>query len=99
GHEARPSLEAAPDLSGALPYVSVHRDSNVEIYRNRDVYPRAFVVYDLINTDDFNKALDLLSDADINLGQTAIIEAFPDDLESAIKKNRQGLSAVPASVE
>ena len=71
----------------ALFYEAVHQDANVEIFQNKAVYPRAFVVYDIINVSSFDQALDLLTNSDIDLRQTAIVENFPSDSRTVINES------------
>ncbi len=80
-------------------YETVHRDPFVEIFQNKDVYPRAFLVYDLINVHTFNQALDLLANSAIDLRQTAIVENFPDNSKTLIRKNEQKSLAGSANVK
>ena len=89
-------LQETDPISG---YEIVHRDSNVEIFQNTDVYPRAFVVYDIINASSFNQVLDLLKNPDLDLRQTAIVENFPGDLSIAIQESEQKLLPGSATVK
>jgi hypothetical protein len=88
---------SAPALN--LAYQRAYKDKNVVIYQNKDVYPRAFVVYDLINADSFNQVLDILTNPDIDLRQTAIVENFPDDFRAVIEKSEQKPSPGSAHVK
>lgn len=98
GQIIHPSVQASQESIMELPYKTVHRDSDVEIYQNKNVYPRAFMVYDIVNASSFDQALDLLSNPDIDLRQTAIIEKFPDNVSAFVEKNEQKLSLASASV-
>ena len=80
-------------------YEAVHQDSNVEIFQNKAVYPRAFVVYNIINVSSFDQALDLLTDSDIDLRQTAIVENFPGELGADLQKSNQQLAPGSAIVK
>jgi hypothetical protein len=82
------SRKAAGEMTGAA-YSLAYQDQDVLIYQNKEVYPPAFVVHDLINASNFNQALDLLANPDLDLRHTAIVENFPADLRGVIEKNRQ----------
>lgn len=49
-------------------------NNEVLIYENKSAYPRAFVVFNTIQVNSFNEALNALSDPGINLSTTAIVE-------------------------
>jgi hypothetical protein len=81
--ESRDEKEApAPEQ-----YNLVYQSYGVNVYQNENVFPRAFVVYNIINTTSFDQAMDLLSDQSVDLKQTAVVENFPVHLENLINHN------------
>jgi Bacterial membrane protein YfhO len=83
------SKQTSQELTSESPYEIVHQDSAVRIFQNKVVYPRAFVVHDLISVHSFNQALDSLANSAIDLRQTAIVENFPADLRTLTEKSVQ----------
>jgi Bacterial membrane protein YfhO len=79
-------------------YNLAYQDQDVLIYQNKSAYPRAFVIYDLINVSNFNQALDLLANSEIDLRHTAIVENFPADLIPVFEKSGKKISSGPVNV-
>ncbi len=71
-----------------------YQDQYAAIYKNADVFPRAFVVYNILNVANFNDSLELLSEPNINLWHTAIVENLPPELEKIINQTNQSLQPV-----
>ncbi len=84
-----------PAASSATDYRLVHTDKYVQIYENRNVFPRAFMVYNIHNVSTPAAALQLLADPKLDLKQTAVVENLPADLETVIKRNDPGMQSVP----
>ena len=84
-----PGSREAEGNRPAESYSLIYQDQDVLIYQNRDVYPRAFIIHDLIDATRFNQALDLLANPALDLRRTAVVENFPADLQGLIEKNRQ----------
>jgi hypothetical protein len=69
-------------------YTLVHQSAGARIYRNEGVLPRAFVVYDVVNTSGFDEALAALEDPDLDLARSAVVENLPAELEARISAGR-----------
>ena len=97
--EVQPSGQQPQDPGTVLSYEMVHRDSYVEIFENKEVYSRAFVVYDIVDASSFNQAMDMLANPDLDLRETAVVENFPDDARLAIHRNRPDILSASAHVK
>ncbi len=84
-----------PAASSATDYRLVHTDKYVQIYENQNVFPRAFMVYNIHNVSTPAAALQLLADPMLDLKQTAVVENLPANLETVIKRNDPGMQSVP----
>ncbi len=67
-------------------YELVWHDQDLQIYENKDVLPRAFIVNDYILLRDGNKIIDALYDDTMDLSQTIILEKKPN-IEAQNKRN------------
>ena len=63
-------------------------DQDVQIYQNENALPRAFVVYDVVNVPDLETSMKKLSDANLEFGQTAVVENLPSELVDKIGFNQ-----------
>jgi hypothetical protein len=99
GKKPQTSRKTSEETRPALVYETVHQDSNVEIFQNNNVYPRAFMVYDIINASSFNQAMDVLANPDLDLRQTAVVENFPNDSKTAIENTHQKAPSGTADVK
>ncbi len=78
-----------PEQPGQVPrsYQEVYRDSDVLIYQNKDVLPRAFAIYNIVNVASLSDSFAQLANPNIDLKQTAIVENLPVELANSINKN------------
>jgi hypothetical protein len=83
------SMETAPDQSekNQASYERVYRDRDVMIYQNKDVLPRAFVVYNIVNVSTLSESLAQLASSNIDPTQTAVVENLPVELANLINRN------------
>lgn len=68
-------------------YYSAYQDNDVEIYENRNVISRAFMVYDVINVKDFDSAITKLSSLNVDIRQQAVVENLSQEVEQKLAKN------------
>jgi hypothetical protein len=99
GKKTQASGTMAEDSRQDLNYKTVHQDPNVEIFQNQNVYPRAFMVYEIINATSLNQAMDVLANPDLDLRQTAVVENFPNDSKTAIDNTHQKAPSGTADVK
>jgi hypothetical protein len=85
------SDQAANSLSS---YEPVYRDQNVIIYQNKNVLPRAFVVYKVLNVTNSDIAMNSLANPALDLAQTAVVEYLPNELLKSINQNGQQSQSV-----
>jgi hypothetical protein len=95
------STKTASDQSGKeqLSYERVYRDRNVLIYRNKDVSPRAFVVYNVVNVSSLSESLEQMASSNIDLNQTAVVENLPVELVNSINKTGRHMQAEPGNAK
>ena len=67
----------------------VYHDRDVEVYKNINVLPRAFVVYDVVNANDFETALDKMDTPQFDPSQMAVVENLPSALTASINQNKR----------
>jgi hypothetical protein len=91
------STDTTPNQSGQdqLFYERVYRDHDVLIYQNKDVLPRAFVVYSIVNVSSVSESLAQLASSNIDLEQTAVVEKLPVELVNLINKDDRHMQAEP----
>jgi hypothetical protein len=82
-----------------VPYSLAYQDPNVLIYQNKNVFPRAFIVYRVKNVHSSESALDLLSDISLNLRQVGVVENLPVSLENRINSNDLDIRSTDGRVE
>ena len=83
------SMENGPTSAPNLPYKWVYKDRDVVIYENKEVLPRAFMVYNVINVANFNEALDAMDNLSLNLKQIAVVENLPNNLSTLINQTAE----------
>src|SRR5258706_6002862 len=95
-HDSQQTIKETMNLRR---YSLVYQDQDVEIYRNDNVFPRAFMAYNIVNTPTFDKALNLLSNRDLNLRQTAVVERLPTELTDSINENDHQMQSEAGSAK
>jgi hypothetical protein len=75
-------------------YSLVYQDQDVGIYKNENVFPHAFVVHNIVNVLGFDKAINVLTDPNLNLRQTAAVENLPAELVNLINQNDNQIQSV-----
>jgi hypothetical protein len=68
-------------------YQQVYDNQDILIYKNNNVSPRAFMVYDVVNVLNQNDAFAQLKNPNVDLKQTAIVENLPVNLVNTINQN------------
>jgi len=74
-------------------YKEVYRDRKVLIYQNKDVSPRAFVVYNIVDVSNPADAFTQLASSNIELKQTAVVENLPIKLVNLLNMNDKSMQA------
>jgi hypothetical protein len=82
-------LQFAEDATSLQHYNLVYESNSVDIYRNENAFPRAFVAYNVINSSTFDDTLQIMADPELDLRQTAVIENLPADLENRVNQDGQ----------
>jgi hypothetical protein len=80
-------------------YTPVHQDADVTVYENKDVFPRAFVVYNVVNVNDFQGALNYMETSQFNPRQAAVVENLPPEFSTRINQHEQPIPFTPAQTE
>jgi hypothetical protein len=78
------------------PYNLVYQDQEVLIYQNEDVLPRALMMYSLTNISNFGDALVQLTNPNIDIRKTAVVENLPAELENIINEKDQPIKLAEA---
>lgn len=65
----------------------VYRREGVHIYQNGNAFPHAFIIYNVINVDNFQSALDQLQKSTFDPRKTAVVENLPAELSKMINKH------------
>ena len=67
----------------------MYRRKGVHIYQNENAFPHAFVIYNIINVDDFQSAMDQMQTPFFDPRKAAVVENFPAELSTLINKHGQ----------
>jgi hypothetical protein len=68
--------------------VKVFQEGESQVYENKAVFPRAFIVYDFQVAQDKQGVIDLMMNPEIDLAQTAIFEVSPGDIDLSPGENQ-----------
>lgn len=90
GRDVENALTSAPNL----PYKWVHQDHDVVIYENIEVFPPAFMVYNVLTVSNFDQALDVLDNPSLDLRQLAVVENLPNNVSNSINQNTEKMPKV-----
>jgi hypothetical protein len=92
-----PAFELEGVADGQSDYNLVYQSHGVNIFQNENVFPRAFVVYQVVGVSDFDEAVEILSDPEVDLRQTGVVENLPMEKKKSIDENNQQMQSVAGS--
>jgi len=91
------AISDTDEVSGEIAdttYNLAYHDQDILIYENKDVFPRAFVVYQVNNVPSFSHALDVMNTPNLDLRQVGVVENLPTELENIINQNNPQIQSI-----